>query len=115
MKRTYTVLWALWGATAVTAEVAGAGSGIWWALLTVFATTEAVAVWRVARGDTLSEHVWWWVGTNRTGRALQAAVWGLWLSWHFYLLTPGGVGSALLSLSIAVWLVPHFYTRGATG
>ena len=115
MKIEYTYVWAGWFAVAVLAELTGAGKAVWAALLVVFAVTEGIAVWRVQRGDTLSENAWWWIGENHVGRAAQMAVVAVWLSWHVYLLTPGGVGPALLSLALATWLAPHFYTRGKTG
>lgn len=85
------------------------------AILGVFVVVETIAVIRPGSGDTLSSHVWWWVGERKSGRAVQSAIYGAWLCWHFFLLTPQDVGSGILALSLAAWLIPHFYTRGRTG
>ena len=53
----------------------------WLTILVVGLAVEAVALWRRASGDTLSEHVWW-LRARTWGRPLLYAAWG-WLTWHF--------------------------------
>jgi hypothetical protein len=124
MKKEYLYVWAGWLAAALLAEFTAAPRSVWVALMALFVVFEGVGVLvRKKPGDTLSEAIWDWVGERHVGRALQAGVLGLWFAWHFYLLVariePEGsmasVGPGLLAGALAVWLIPHFVTRGKTG
>lgn len=122
-KREYTALWAGWGAWGVTMELVGvhADNWLWLAWMIVLGAIEAGSQVRRKEGDSLSEHMWWWSG-GRVARRSQTVTFGLWLSWHFYGITPGplpcwhaAVGPALLTMILAVWLPPHFFFEGEKG
>jgi hypothetical protein len=63
---------------------------IWLAIVAVtFAVLEAVALIRRGRGDTLSENLRSWLGTDRT-----------WKTW-------GAFGFVVALIGFVVWFLPH--------
>lgn len=112
-KREYTAAWVAVFISGVTAEIIGLDNRFWLPWLLVFGAIEAAALGLKRLKGTASAHVWWWNG-GKVGRALQTGSLGVWLSWHIFALNPS-IGLGIFCAGLAVWLVPHFYTRGATG
>lgn len=56
-----------------------------------FIVVEAIAVFNDVPGDTLSEHIWWLVGTGS-----ERAGW----NWFFRVVLLGGM----------LWMISHFMT-----
>lgn len=72
---------------------------LWLAWLGLFAVIEGVALVRSDRGDTLSEHVWKWIGVGRHGQEKPKVT--------------GSVKVRRVALvSFMVWLTLHFLTGG---
>jgi hypothetical protein len=74
----YTVLWLIWGA--------------------YFAVVEGVALFNSKNGDTLSEHVWAWFGTERGDMTRPVTAW---TRFRRFLL-----------LAFMAWLSVHFLSGG---
>ena len=116
MKREYAVGWGIIVAWGVAAEIAGLGEWAWWIFFAAMGSLEAVALYRKKKGDSFSEANWRFTGTPENwARANLSAGMALWIGWHLYLLTPGGVGPAILCVSFISWLVPHMYLLGERG
>lgn len=118
MHKSYSIAWALILVSGVWLELHGATRRERLVWLLFLAAVEAVAVVRRKAGDTASEHVWLWA-RGGGARAAQAAVFGVWIAWNVYAVSPAPapsfVGPGLLALSLAAWLAPHFYSIGSDG
>ena len=64
----------------------------WIAWIVAFGVVEFIAVKRVGQGDTLSEFIWWLIGTNSEDRDM----------WRW--------AARALILGTLLWLIPHFMT-----
>lgn len=70
----------------------------WLGWAAYFLVVEIIAIRRSARGDTLSEHVWAWLGANARGAHRPPTFWA-WLR-------------RLVILLFLTWLVVHLVTGG---
>ena len=76
-----------------------------------FAIVEGIAVWRKARGDTLSEMVWAVTSADRDLRYVAWAV-AIYLPLRFSMIAltgiPEWIPAGVLALGVAGFLIPHF-------
>lgn len=78
LDHTFTILWVLWGLA--------------------FAVVEGVALVNSKHGDTLSEHVWAWLGVGSNANPVKTPKWTLRVS-------------RTILVSFLVWLLLHFTTK----
>lgn len=113
MSPLFGIIWTLFALAGLGGDAFGAGRLYFAVLLGVFAVVETVGGIRAARGDMLSEKIWWWVGKHEPWRSIASGAFAIWLAWHVYAVLGGGSVALIVSLVLGSWLSMHFHARGA--